>query len=100
MTTEQIKQQLTANRELVISFYNENVKSDNFYTLKWFMIRVMDYANISWTRRKNIAVKDVNSVLKSIIKDYPQIAKGYKSNWQKAVNYYGYEQAKRIADAK
>ena len=32
--------------------------------------------------------------------NYPQIAKGYVSNYQKAVNYFGEEKAKQILNAK
>lgn len=52
MTAEEVNTVLGSNREMVISFFNENVKVDNFYTLRWFMIRVLNEATLSWARRK------------------------------------------------
>lgn len=68
MTTTEVKSVLGENREMVIDFFNENVKEDNFYNLKWFMTRVLNNAEISWNRRKNIGKKEITSVLNSIIK--------------------------------
>lgn len=85
---------------MVINFFNENVKEDNFYTLGWFMTRVLNEATPSWMRRKNIGEKEILSVLNKIIKNNPQIAKGYVSNYQKAVNYFGEEKAYQILSAK
>lgn len=96
MNAIEVKEILTANREMVIAFFNENVKKDNFYTLKWFMTRVISYAEISWARRKNIGEKEIISLLNSIVKDYPQIAKGYVSNHQKLVNYFGEKKTKEF----
>lgn len=101
MTTEQILNILKDNRELVISFYKENCNtSHKFYTLKWFMTKVLDYANLSWGRRVNISEKDIICQMKQILKHYPQMTNGYKSNWQKAVEYHGYDKACLIANAK
>lgn len=100
MTTSEVKATLSVNREMVINFYNENVKVDQFYTLAWFMTRVLKNAEISWARRKNIGEKEINSVMNSIIKQYPQIQKGYVSNFQKAVNYFGYEKAEMMYNCK
>ena len=52
MTAEEVNTVLGSNREMIISFFDENVKADNFYTLKWFMIRVLNEATLSWARRK------------------------------------------------
>lgn len=100
MKTVEVKTVLGANRDMVISFYNENVKEDKFYTLAWFMTRVLKSAEISWARRKNIGEKEINSILNGVIKDYPQIKRGYVSNFQKAVNYFGSEKAKMMSDCK
>ena len=101
MTAQQVKETLTANREMVISFFNENVKeNDRFYTLKWFMNRVLVNAEISWKRRVNIGEKEVKSILNSVMRENPQIAKGYKSNFEKAAAYFGYNKAVQIANAR
>ena len=96
MTTLEVKQVLSNNREIVINFFNENVKEDKFYTLAWFMTRVLKNAEISWARRKNIGEKEINSILNSLVKQFPQIKKGYVSNYQKAVNYFGEEKFKMM----
>lgn len=83
MTTTEVKSVLGENREMIINFFNENVKEDNFYNLKWFMTRVLNNAEISWKRRKSIGEKEITSVLNSIIKQYSNIKKGYISNFQK-----------------
>ena len=57
MTTTEVKSVLGENREMIINFFNENVKEDNFYNLKWFMTRVLNNAEISWMRRKSIGEK-------------------------------------------
>lgn len=100
MTAQQVKETLSANRQIVIDFFNDKVKEDRFYTLKWFMERVLAYAEISWKRRVNIGEKELFRVLNEIMKDYPMIAKGYKSNFQKAVEYFGYNKAVQIANAR
>lgn len=100
MTTQQVTEVLRNNREQVISFFNENVKADNFYNLKWFMTRVLNYAEISWKRRVNVGEKEINSLMKSILKDCPQIGKNYISNYQKAVNYFGEEKVRMMLNAK
>lgn len=97
MTTLEVKQVLSNNREIVINFFNENVKEDKFYTLAWFMTRVLKNAEISWARRKNIGEKEINSILNSLVKQFPQIKKGYVSNYQKAVNYFGEEKVKMMS---
>lgn len=97
MTTLEVKQVLSNNREIVINFFNENVKEDKFYTLAWFMTRVLKNAEISWARRKNIGEKEIRSILNSLIKEYPQIKKGYVSNYQKAINYFGEEKVKMMS---
>lgn len=100
MTATEVTAVLKDNRNLVINFFNENVKEDKFYTLGWFMSRVLAEANASWARRKNIGEKEIISVLNKIIKIYPQIAKGYVSNYQKAVNYFGKDKADQILNSK
>ena len=100
MTAEEVNTVLGSNREMVISFFNENVKVDNFYTLRWFMIRVLNEATLSWARRKNIGEKEIQSVLSRVMRNYPQISKGYVGNYAKAVNYFGKEKANQILNAK
>lgn len=100
MTATEVKEVLSENREMVINFFNENVKVDNFYNLKWFMTRVLNAAEISWNRRKNIGEKDIVSVLNGVVKQYPQIQKGYISNYQKAVNYHGEDKVKMMLHCK
>lgn len=100
MTTQQVTEVLKNNREQVINFFNANVKEDNFYNLKWFMTRVLNYAELSWKRRVNVGEKEIASILNSIVKDYPQIKKGYMSNYQKAVNYFGEEKVKMMLHCK
>lgn len=100
MTAEEVNTVLSSNRGMVISFFSENVKADNFYTLKWFMIRVLTEATLSWARRKNIGEKEIQSVLSRVMRNYPQISKGYVSNYAKAVNYFGKEKADQILNAK
>jgi hypothetical protein len=100
MTAEEVNTVLSSNREMVISFFNENVKVDNFYTLRWFMIRVLNEATLSWARRKNIGEKEIQSVLSGVMRNYPQISKGHVSNYAKAVNYFGKEKANQILNAK
>lgn len=100
MTATEVKKVLSDNREMVITFFNEHVKEDSFYTLNWFMTRVMNEANASWTRRKNIGEKEITSMLNKIVSAYPQIARGYVSNYQKAVNYFGKEKADQILNSK
>lgn len=94
MTAVEVKTVLGNNREIVINFFGENVKTDKFYTLGWFMTRVLNEATSSWARRKNITEKEILSVLNKVMRNYPQIAKTYVSNYQKAVNYFGEEKAK------
>ena len=100
MTAIEIKTVLGNNREMVINFFNENVKVDNFYTLGWFMTIILNEATASWSKRKNIAEKEIMSVMNRVMKNYPQIAKEYISNYQKAVNYFGKEEANQILNAK
>lgn len=100
MDATSVKSVLSENRMLVINFFNENAKEDSFYTLGWFMTRVLNEATASWARRKNIGEKEIMSVIKSVMKCYPQIAKGYVSNYQKAVNYFGENKANQILNAK
>ena len=64
------------------------------------MGRVLVEANASWARRKNIGEKEITSILNKIIKIYPQIAKEYVSNYQKAVNYFGKDKADQILNSK
>ena len=92
MTAEEVNTVLGSNREMVISFFNENVKVDNFYTLRWFMIRVLNEATLSWARRKNIGEKEIQSVLSRVMRNV--------SNYAKAVNYFGKEKANQILNAK
>lgn len=91
MTAIEVKKVLGDNREIVINFFGENVKTHNFYTLGWFMTRVLVEATASWQRRRNITEKEIMSVLNRVMKNYPQIAKNYVSNYQKAVDYFGKE---------
>lgn len=100
MTAEEVNTVLGSNREMVISFFDENVKVDNFYTLRWFMIRVLSEATLSWAKRKNIGEKEIQSVMSRVMHNYPQISKGYVSNYAKAVNYFGKEKANQILNAK
>lgn len=100
MTSQQVKETLSANRQIVIDFFNENAKEDRFYTLKWFMERVLVNAEISWKRRVNIGEKEVMSVINNVVKCHPQMLKGYKSNFQKAVEYFGYNKAYQILNAR
>ena len=51
-------------------------------------------------RRKNIGEKEIQSVLSRVMRNYPQISKGYVSNYAKAVNYFGKEKANQILNAK
>ena len=51
MTAAEVTAVLKDNRDLVINFFNENVKVDKFYNLGWFMGRVLVEANASWARR-------------------------------------------------
>ena len=64
------------------------------------MTRVLNESVASWSRRKNIAEKEIMSVMNKVMKSYPQIAKGYISNYEKAVNYFGKEKADQILNAK
>lgn len=100
MNATEVKQVLANNRDQVITYYQDNVKEDDFYSLNWFMNRVLREAELSWVRRVNITEKDINSTLNKILKNYPQIATGYVSNYQKAVNYFGKEKADQILNAK
>lgn len=100
MTAIEVKQFLSSNREMVISFFNEKCKIDKFYTLSWFMTRVLNEATASWARRKNISEKEITSVLNRVMRYNPQISKGYVSNYQKAVNYFGKEKANQILNSK
>lgn len=100
MTAIEVKQFLSSNKEMVISFFNEKCKIDKFYTLAWFMTRVLNEATASWARRKNISEKEITSVLNRVMRYNPQIHKGYVSNYQKAVNYFGKEKANQILNSK
>lgn len=100
MTASEVKSILGNNREMIINFFYDNVKEDNFYNLGWFMTRVLNESIASWIRRKNIAEKEIMSVMNKVMKSYPQIAKGYISNYEKAVNYFGKEKADQILNAK
>lgn len=100
MTQQEIQTTLAANRDIVINYFNENCKDDKFYNLKWFMTSILKHAQITWVRRKNIAEKDVMSVINQIVKCNPFLLKGYKSNWEKAVYYHGYDLAKNISNCK
>lgn len=100
MTALEVKTVLSDNREMVINFFGENVKTDSFYTLGWFMTRVLNEATASWTRRKNITDNEIMSVMGRVMKNYPQIAKNYTSNYRKAVNYFGKEKANQILNSK
>ncbi|WAX07258.1 hypothetical protein BF698P1_00013 [Bacteroides phage BF698P1] len=100
MTATEVKSVLADNRNLVISFFNENVKQDNFYTLSWFMTRILLEATASWARRKNVSEKEVMQVIGKVMRTYPQIEKGHVSNYQKAVKYFGEELANQISNAR
>lgn len=100
MTASEVKSILGNNREMIINFFYDNVKEDNFYYLGWFMTRVLNESIASWIKRKNIAEKEIMSVMNKVMKSYPQIAKGYISNYEKAVNYFGKEKANQILNAK
>lgn len=100
MNATEVTSVLKENRNQVIRFFNENCKEDKFYTLSWFMNRVLVEATASWSRRKNVGEKEVLSILTKVMRVYPQIAKGYISNYQKAVNYFGAEKANQISEAR
>ena len=99
MIATEVTSVLKENRNQVIDFFNENCKDDKFYTLSWFMNRVLAEATVSWGRRKNVGEKEISSILSKVMRVYPQIAKGYISNYQKTVNYYGAEKAKQMYEA-
>ena len=42
MTAEEVNTVLGSNREMIISFFNENVKVDNFYTLRWLEEKISE----------------------------------------------------------
>lgn len=100
MIATEVTSVLKENRNQVIDFFNENCKDDKFYTLSWFMNRVLAEATASWGRRKNVGRKEISSILSKVMRIYPQIAKGYISNYQKAVNYYGAEKARQISETR
>lgn len=101
MTTQEVKAILSENRDLVINYYNENcAPRDKFFSLKWFMERVLINAELSWARRKNIGEKEIMTAIKQVIKSNPFLLKGYKSNWEKAVYYHGLDLAKKISNCK
>lgn len=100
MTAIEVKEVLANNRRLVISYFNENVKQDSFYNLSWFMTRILQESEIVWRRRKNVSEKEIMSVIAKIMKQYPQIAKNYVSNFEKAVNYFGEDKAKQMINIK
>lgn len=100
MTAIEVKEVLANNRQLVISYFNENVKQDSFYNLGWFMTSILQESEIVWRRRKNVSEKEIMSVIAKIMKRYPQIAKDYISNFEKAVNYFGEDKAKQMMNIK
>lgn len=100
MTAIEVKEVLANNRQLVISYFNENVKQDSFYNLSWFMTRILQESEIVWRRRKNVSEKEIMSVIAKIMKQYPQIAKNYVSNFEKAVNYFGEDKVKQMMNIK
>lgn len=59
MTAIEVKEVLANNRQLVISYFNENVKQDSFYNLSWFMTRILQESEIVWRRRKNVSEKEI-----------------------------------------
>lgn len=98
MTQNEVKMTLAANRDLVISFFNnECAENHPHYTLKWFMTQILERAEIGWARRRNISEKEIISMMTKMFNTYPSLKKGYVSNWQKAVNYFGYDKACAIA---
>ncbi len=52
MTASEVKSILGNNREMIINFFYDNVKEDNFYNLGWFMTRVLNESIASWIKRK------------------------------------------------
>lgn len=100
MNATEVTSALKENRNQVIVFFNENCKDDKFYTLSWFMNRVLVEATASWARRKNVGEKEVFTILTKVMRVYPQIARGYTSNYQKAVNYFGAEKANQISETR
>lgn len=100
MTAIEVKEVLANNRQLVISYFNENIKQDSFYNLGWFMTRILQESEIVWRRRKNVSEKEIMSVITKIMKQYPQIAKNYVSNIEKAVNYFGEDKVKQMMNIK
>ena len=54
----------------------------------------------SFKRSYPVGEKEIQSVLSRVMRNYPQISKGYVSNYAKAVNYFGKEKANQILNAK
>ena len=100
MNAQEVKEILSKNRDMYINYFNDNCRVYKHYTLKWFMERCLEQAEYSWARRKNIGEKELNYIIKSVMKTYPFLAKNYVSNWQKAVNYFGEERALQILNAR
>lgn len=100
MIATEVTSVLKENRNQVIDFFNENCKDDKFYTLSWFMNRVLAEATASWSMRKNVGEKEILSILNKVMRIYPQLARGYVSNHQKAVNYFGAEKANQISETR
>ena len=63
MNAIEVTSTLRENRNQVIVFFNENCKDDKFYTLSWFMNRVLVEATASWARRKNVGEKEVLAII-------------------------------------
>lgn len=57
MTASEVKSILRNNREMIINFFYDNVKEDNFYNLGWFMTRVLNESIASWIKRKKYSRK-------------------------------------------
>ena len=75
MTAIEVKEVLANNRQLVISYFNENVKQDSFYNLSWFMTRILQESEIVW-RRKKKRIRKRNNV--SYRKDHEAISPNSK----------------------
>lgn len=75
MTAIEVKEVLANNRQLAISYFNENVKRDSFYNLSWFMTRILQESEIVWRRRKK-RIRKRNNV--SYRKDHETISPNSK----------------------
>lgn len=102
-----VKEILTENREVVVNYYNDNIKSYYNVTLKDFMIDLMDNFR-KVTTSDDFRKMDVTCNLKEAqsrlgLMD-TKIETAYstpyaKSNYAKAVNYHGKNKVNTMANA-